>query len=166
MSKDAWKSNQWANFHSHDESFLSDGRGKWARVSSSKKSRKRIILNRRRMAFDVEPFHSSSLSANDGKSGKKTRDAIIAQYSEELLTTALSISPGSVEKDVEGFARFLDLTSKLRALPIDLVDFSSKEAFCIFVNIYHCLLQHTLLLDGPPNKVSITNEKYQFITFL
>lgn len=107
------------------------------------------------MAFDVEPFHPSLLSGDNGKSGKKTRDAVIAQYSEVLLTTALTISPGSVEKDVEGFARFLDLTSRLRALPVDLVDFGSKEAFCIFVNIYHCLLQHTLLLDGPPNKVRI-----------
>merc|ERR1712238_439493 len=41
------------------------------------------------------------------------------------------------------------------------VDTTSKEAFCIYVNLYHCLLQHSLLLavDGLPTKSSVTHFK-------
>lgn len=107
------------------------------------------------MAFDVESFYPSSGSIEDESSAKKTIYDAIVRFSEEVLAKALSISLNTMEKDIEGFARFLDLTSRLRDMPLNLLDLNSREAFCIFVNIYHCLLQHALLLDGAPSKVSL-----------
>jgi hypothetical protein len=45
----------------------------------------------------------------------------------------------------------------LQGLPLSAIDFRGNKAFCIFVNLFHCLLQHSLLLavHGPPNRVSV-----------
>lgn len=100
----------------------------------------RTILNGRRMVFDLD---QNSLVEQDIDS--KIR------FAEQLLATSLSFSLDSVQRDPKAFVQFLDATSQLRSLSLDLVDRSSHEAFCLFVNIYHCLLQHSLLVtvNGP-----------------
>ena len=68
-------------------------------------------------------------------------------FVEELTAAALSFSPESLENDPDTFIDFLDSISHLRLLPLEEIDSTGKEAFCLFVNIYHCLLQHAMLLS-------------------
>jgi hypothetical protein len=121
--------------------------GKWRAVSTGKKSnhkRQRRVLNNRRMAFDL-----ASIDNKGDSQGK------VALYVENLLKMALSFAPETLNSSESRFVEFLDEASRLRTLPLQDIDFSSKEALCIFINLYHCLLQHSLLLavDGLPNKV-------------
>jgi hypothetical protein len=78
-----------------------------------------------------------------------------SQFVAGLLAMSLSFSFESLEKDPDAFVKFHDATSKLRTISLDRIDLSSSEAVCIFVNLYHCLLQHALLLtvNGPLYKV-------------
>jgi hypothetical protein len=78
-------------------------------------------------------------------------------FVEDLLSRALSFSLESLEKDPESFVEFLDLTSQLRLLPLDEIDLTSRHAFCLFANVYHCLLQQAMLLslNGPLHKKSV-----------
>lgn len=78
-------------------------------------------------------------------------------FVEDLLSKALSFSLESLEKDPGSFVKFMDLTSQLRMLQLEEIDFSSRHAFCLFANIYHCLLQQALLLSvsGPLDKKSV-----------
>ena len=129
------KARFWQGFQTLSETSLSAGAAKWAKVSSNQKSNSRAILNGRRMAFD-------SLTMSFGNSVSK-----VYTFVENLLTMALTFSFASLEQDPESFIDFLDLTSELRFLPLDRLDLSSPSAFCLFVNIYHCLLQQALLLS-------------------
>ena len=120
--------------------------GKWAPIISSKRHHQRIVLNSRKMTFDV------------GKEIRSNSDVekSVGLFVENLLRTALSFSLKSFS-DPNKFVSFLDKCSQLQTLPLECIDFSKREAFCIFVNLYHCLLQHALLLsDSPPTKVSTT----------
>jgi hypothetical protein len=78
-----------------------------------------------------------------------------SQFVEDLLSTSLSFSLKSLEKDPDAFVKFHDATSMLRTLSLQRIHRASSESVCIFVNLYHCLLQHALLLtiNGPLNKV-------------
>lgn len=130
------------------ETSLTGTAGKWRAVSTgknSKHSKQRRVLNGRRMAFDLEPIISNCADAQEE----------IALYVEKLLRMALSFCPDTLNALESRFIEFLDQASRLRTLPLQVIDFSSKEAFCIFVNLYHLLLQHSLLLavDGLPNMV-------------
>jgi hypothetical protein len=132
------------------ETSLTGTAGKWRAVSTgtnSKHKKQRRVLNGRRMAFDLKPIVS------------KSEDSLgeIALYVETLLKMALSFSPDTLDAVESRFIEFLDQTSRLRTLSLQDIDLSSKEAFCIFVNLYHLLLQHSLLLavDGLPNMVRV-----------
>lgn len=100
------------------------------------------------MLFDIDP-----LSSEEGSDGGDMRR--IAKFVEDLLSKSLTFSLDCLEKDPRSFVQFLDSTSQLRSFSLGDIDLSSEEAFCIFVNLYHCLLQHALLLsvNGPPHKV-------------
>lgn len=108
--------------------------------------RQRTILNGRRMAFDIEPIEVESNQEYLRQTGELVAD---------LLSMSLSFSFESLEQDPDAFVKFHDATSKLRTLSLQRLDLTSPEAVCIFVNIYHCLLQHALLLTlgGPLYKV-------------
>ena len=67
---------------------------------------------------------------------------------------ALSLSPTS---SLENLVVFLDTTSCLRSINLPDMDLGGETAVCFFVNIYHSLLQHALLLLGPPTKSSVTH---------
>ena len=140
------KARFWQGFQILSETSLASGASKWAKVSCNQKSKERAILNGRRMAFD------SQLSF-DGNISK------VCDFVEKLLTMALTFSYTSLEKDPKSFIEFLDMTSELRFLPLDEFDLSSPHVFCVFVNIYHCLLQQALLLsvNGPLDKKSISH---------
>lgn len=127
------------------ENSLTGTIGKWRTVSISNKSKhkkQRRVLNNRRMAFDIAPIGDTI--------------ELIASYVENLLTIALSFSSDTLNASETQFIEFLDEASRLPTLPLHEIDLSSKEALCIFINLYHCLLQHSLLvaIDGLPNKVS------------
>ena len=130
--------------------------GKWHPVSTGKNKKQvklRRILNARRMAFDVLPI----ITTEEEIATNSDAQANIATYVENLLKMALSFSTATED----GFNEFLDEACRLRTLPLHQIDLASKEAFCIFVNMYHCLLQHSLLLavDGLPTKRSVIHFK-------
>jgi len=131
-----------------DLAVLTEERKKWDTVTSQNKARQRVILNNRRMTFDTEGFE-----ADDALSAEKAVGAFV----QNLLSRALSFSLNELEESPESFIGFLDDTCRLRKIPLGQLDLSGKEAFCIFVNLYHCLLQHALLLSpiGPLSKVRI-----------
>jgi len=143
MQQDVWKAHLWQGFQPSSEPSLSEGKGMWAKVASSRKSKQRVVLNTRRMAFDNETF-----SLN----GSQSAERLIGIFVEDLLRQALD----NLEERPTDFVEFLNNASRLRMLPLQVLDLSGKESFCIFVNLYHCLLQHALLLSshGPPTKKS------------
>ena len=145
----------WQSLSSHD--VVSSGRGKWATVSSSKKRKHRIVLNRRRMIFDVDPFISGMQDEDTDGEGVGNATTFV----ESLLLKACSFSLESLEKSPKDFIDFLDATSRLMAIPLEKLDLTGKEAFCFFLNLYHCLLQHSLLLtvNGLPNKKTLGHFK-------
>ena len=104
-------------------------------------------MNSRRMVFDLKAATFDS----DMKNGYS--------FVEDLLTTALSFSLDSLENDPESFVQFLDAACQLRLLPLQEIDSTTKHSFCLFVNLYHCLLQHAMLLsvNGPLQKRSVVH---------
>jgi len=145
-----WKARFWQGFNDSAESTLSRGKRKWAKIPSGNKMLDRSILNGRRFGFDVDPI---SLIGDD-------LDATIThidKFANNLLAMALSITTTSLQNNPGKFVEFLDMTSQLRSLPLQHLDLSRPEAFCIFVNIYHCLLQHSLVVtvSGPLFKKSV-----------
>jgi len=147
VHKDVWKAHLWQGFQISNDPKLSAGRGKWANIISSSKSKQRIILNSHRMVFDCDVFV---------KNKNENRQASFAIFVEKLLEKSLSFSFESLEESPNDFANFLCDCSRLKKFPLHEIDFSTKQALCIFVNLYHCLLQHALLLslNGAPVKVS------------
>ena len=69
---------------------------------------------------------------------------------------ALSFSFDSLLEDPQILVQFLDAASQLRNISIHSMNFESHETFCLFANLYHCLLQHAMLLtvSGPLTKRS------------
>jgi hypothetical protein len=120
-------------------SSCSSVRGKWADVHCNQKWRKRVVLNHRRMAFDLP-----------------THDYEIHTFIELLLATALSFEFDSLLHHPEALTAFLDSTSLLKGLRLQDMDRSDPKTFCAYVNVYHCLLQHALLVtaNGPLTKRS------------
>ena len=142
---------EWESYKMSLETSLTGSGGKWAPVVVGKKSKQkkpRMIFNSRRMAFDLEPVVDYRKTGDD-KMGS------IACYVEGLLHKALSFSPEALDS---ADSSFLDDVSRLRCIPLQEIDYDSKQALCIFVNLYHCLLQHALLfaVDGLPDKVRST----------
>lgn len=137
------KARFWQGFQSLSNSSPTSEAGKWAKVSTGKSSKERIIFNGRRMAFDIND------ALSEGSDGYA--------FVEDLLSRALCFDFKNLEDHPESFVEFLDLTSQLRLLPLDEIDLSSPHAFCLFANIYHCLLQHALLLsvNGPIDRKSV-----------
>jgi len=146
------KAREWETFQLSLESALTGTIGpKWASVSTGRKShlkKQRRVLNGRRMSFDLKPVPDST-------GGNITSG--IALYVANLLEMALVFSPDTLDATEASFIEFLDEASRLRSLPLHEIDFTSRDALCIFVNLYHCLLQHSLLIavDGLPDKVSV-----------
>jgi hypothetical protein len=144
---------EWESYKMSLEASLTGSGGKWASVMIGKKSkqkRQRMIFNSRRMNFDLEPVVDSRKLGVDAE-GKMD---LIASYVENILHKALSFSPKSLDS---ADSSFLDEVSRLKSIPLHEIDYESKQAVCIFVNLYHCLLQHALLLavDGLPDKVNL-----------
>ena len=79
-------------------------------------------------------------------------------FVEALLSTALSFSFDELKQHPEAFVKFLDSTSLLQKIRLRELDRGSSQAFCCFVNLYHCLLQHALLCsaNGPLHKQTFT----------
>jgi len=144
VEKDIWKARFWQGFQSSAESSMSGDHAKWAKITTMNKKKDRIILNSRKMVFDIDPIENE-------------KDTSVCEFVENLLSTSLTFSLDSLQKDPDAFVTFIDSTSRLRSLNLSNVDFGSEEGFCLFANLYHCLLQHAMLLslDGPLRKRSI-----------
>jgi Protein of unknown function (DUF1769)/Protein of unknown function, DUF547 len=134
----------WQGFQTTIQYSQTFGGGKWANIQSGSKSKSRAILNNRRMVFDLNPLGHC---------------ADVNQFVEQLLSTALTFSLDSVKQYPELLIQFLDSTSFLRTLSLEGMDKESPETFCLFANIYHCLLQHALLfsVNGPLHKRSFNH---------
>ena len=146
QQEDLRKARFWQGFQSLSESSLSSSTGKWAKISSKDKLKSRAILNGRRMAFDSLDFGDVDISNKFA-------------FVEDLLSRALSFSLESLENKPESFIEFLDLTSQLKILALDEIDPSNKSSLCLFANVYHCLLQQSMLLsvNGPLHKRSVNH---------
>jgi hypothetical protein len=147
FQQDEWNAHMWQGVQSSADN--SGDSAKWANIGSSSKKKQRIILNSRRMPFDCESFNY------EGNKSASQRE--IGAFVQALLQRALCISLETLLNNPKNFIGFLDDVSRLRQLPWNEIDKSSSGAFCIVVNLYHCLLQHSLLLSktGPPTKVSV-----------
>ena len=124
-----WQAHLLQDFQlSVDRRFVSEGEGKWAKVAfeKSKKSKQRIVLNTRRMAFDCEAFRLD---------GSDSAERVVGIYVEDLLKQALSFSLETLMECPTDFVHFLDCTSRLRTLPLQKLNLFSEEAFCICVNL-------------------------------
>lgn len=146
VQTDTLKGHYWKSF----QPSLSEDYGKWASIVSSKGKKQRVVHNSRRMAFDSKKFLID---------GSQSAERSIGLFVEGLLRQVLSFSNDALDNtDCQGdFVNFLNCSSRLRTLRLQKLNLSGKEAFCICVNLYHCLLQHSLLLSryGPPTKRSI-----------
>jgi hypothetical protein len=148
--KDLWKARFWQGLQDTAEETRSTGNHKWAKVQSGAKLKPRVILNGRRMVFDVE----SLASPDDDDSTEVDK---IESFVSKLTDTALTTTFQSLETDPTAFVDFLDMASRVRSIPLDRLNFSQPVTLCIFSNLYHCLLQHALLLtlNGPLHKRSV-----------
>jgi len=145
--EEEWKAHMWQEVQSSADS--SGETSKWANIVSSKKFRQRIILNSRRMPFDCKSFEYDQTNT-------KGSDDVLCSFVEGLLRKALSFSLKPLDNPSD-FIKFLDDTSRLRELSLSEVDKDGRGTFCMCVNLYHCLLQHALLLSktGPPTKRNV-----------
>ena len=111
------------------------------------------------MGFDCAPFNAetrvtateNSVEVGGGLIEKEE------EFVESLLLKACSFTVEMLENQPRDFIDFLDATSRLRSINLRDIDLSSDAAFCLVLNLYHCLLQHSLLLsiDGPPSKKTV-----------
>lgn len=138
-NQELWQARFWQGFQNSVESSISSSRRKWAEVPSGNKMKPRTIFNNRRMIFDLDP---AVLVGPD--------------FVESLLKMSTSFTLESLKGNPKAFVTFLDSVSYLRMMQLSQIGRDGPEAFCMFVNLYHCLLQHALLLcvNGPLNKRS------------
>jgi len=116
----------------------------WATLSvESGKEAHRVVLNSRLMAFDAP----SLLPSN---SDNFSNDACKAVGG--LLSCALDLTNYSLEERPQDLIAFLNKTCSLRHLSFRNLDLNSEEAMCIYINLYHCLTQHILIVNGCPTK--------------
>jgi hypothetical protein len=113
---------------------LSDPREAFVLKSGQWRPSSRLILNARRLSFDLN--HSALVGVTP------------SQMSERALRMVYGLSPDST---TERLVAFLDLCSLFKAIPLHALDLASDEALAFFLNTYHTLLQHALLLLGPPS---------------
>ena len=142
------KTKEFESFRMSLETSLTGAVGKWRAVTTGSKGKdkkkQRRVLNGRQMSFDTVPIYNKE---TDGGAARENAQEKISLYVENLLRMALSFSPDTFERAADSqFIEFLDECSRLRTMSLHDIDYTSKEAFCIFVNLYHCLLQHSLLL--------------------
>lgn len=145
--------------HDPQESFLLKS-DRWARMQnkSGSKTHARLILNARRLSFDDADFMKCQNDKNEINNS-------ICKFMESTLHQALALRPDS---PLGSTISFLDMTCNFSSIPVHKLG-NGDEALCFFINLYHCLLQHILLLLGPPSKVScflITLEKSKFPLYL
>jgi hypothetical protein len=68
-----------------------------------------------------------------------------------MLTSSLPVTDSSPLSLRDKITAFLDETVFLKYINLHAdINFSSNEAFCFFVNIYHTLLVHARLILNPP----------------
>eukprot|EP00013_Stygamoeba_regulata_P017219 CAMPEP_0177680652 /NCGR_PEP_ID=MMETSP0447-20121125/30289_1 /TAXON_ID=0 /ORGANISM="Stygamoeba regulata, Strain BSH-02190019" /LENGTH=1306 /DNA_ID=CAMNT_0019190001 /DNA_START=99 /DNA_END=4019 /DNA_ORIENTATION=- len=116
--------------------FVQKGSVRW-------KEQDRIVLNCRRMMFNLFKTH---LSAPD--------------LSAILLEMVLALNPDSPQDLV---AEFLDATSQLKIVKIS--NLNGEEALAFFINIYHVLLLHGFLVLGPPDTAVSKQEYYANLSY-
>jgi len=161
LEDDAFRAHLWQNFSS--QSIAAGDRGKWATTTSSSKRKQRIILNGRRQQFDCASFNAET-RVTATENSIEVGGGLIEneeQFVEGLLLKACSFTVEMLERNPREFVEFLDATSRLRRIDLRDLDLSSDTALCLVLNLYHCLLQHSLLLsiEGPPSKKSVGHFK-------
>ena len=121
----------------------------WIPVSDSGKLKRRRIFNARLMSFDIPTVCSQN-------EGYECMTGEVAKFVENTLRSALSLSIDSLEEEPDNLKAFLNATCSFRTIPLRLLDMGSEETLCILLNLYQCLTQHALLIDGAPYRNSIS----------
>lgn len=139
--------------HDPQEAFLLKSE-RWAGMQSKSASKphSRLILNARRMKFDGTDFMRR---AEDEDEILHVR---ITKFMESTLRHALTLGPQSA---LGSTISFLDMTCTFSSIPIHKLG-AGDEALCFFINLYHCLVQHILLMLGPPTKSSLNSRMRLF----
>lgn len=60
---------------------------------------------------------------------------------------------------------FMDGVSLLQCIDLSLVDHTSPEATCLFLNLYHCLLIHAYLVVGLPNSLFKWSNFFRYCSY-
>ena len=115
---------------------ISDPREAFVLKSGQWRPASRLILNARRASFDIPPAALAAVA-----------ESTPSELSERALRLVYDLSPDS---GTERLAAFLDLCSAFRAFPLHRLDPASEQALAFWLNLHHTLLQHALLLLGPP----------------
>ena len=114
------------------ERFIYDPSNEYLHKSSMWKCHKRRILNCRRFIF--HPFTRNITKVKDP-----------CKLSQEILYKALTITDLSEEL----IRDFLDCTSDLKAVDVSILD--EKDRLIFFLNLYHIMIVHAMLVLSPPN---------------
>mmetsp|Transcript_1402 Transcript_1402/g.2909 ORF Transcript_1402/g.2909 Transcript_1402/m.2909 type:complete len:1285 (-) Transcript_1402:132-3986(-) len=143
--------------HDPQESFLLKSE-RWARMqtNSGSKTHARLILNARRINFfdDVDFLKRRNSSPED----EEEMHLRICKFMESTLHLGLALRPDS---PLRSTISFLDMTCNFSSIPLHKLG-DGDMALCFFINLYHCLLQHILLLLGPPSKSTISSRMRLF----
>lgn len=93
----------------------------------------------------------------------------LARYARAENATELFAAPDTMEKDVyqrfshrqttaavdpkELWMDFMDGVALLQCIDLSILDNTSPEAACLFMNLYHCMLLHAYMVVGLPNSI-------------
>ncbi|CAM9321089.1 unnamed protein product, partial [Choristocarpus tenellus] len=107
----------------------------------------RLVLNARRLNFDLPSVPCPDHKTVEGLLDKGQHQAQPWQIAAKALRVAFNLTRGSNSRRL---IPFLDLTSLLRQVDLGALDLDSNEALCFFVNLYHLMIRHMVLVLGLP----------------
>ena len=85
---------------------------------------------------------------------------------DSTATAASSSGTAALPSDPEQlWIDFLDGVSLLQCIDLSIVDNTSPEAACLFMNLYHCLLLHAYMVVGLPNSLFKWSHFFRFCSY-
>ena len=123
----------------------------WSTIADKNgRSKSRILLNSRLQSFDIEPLEGTDVQDKESLQGE------VSKLVGDTLRGALSLTDSSLEESPNQLISFLNSTCKFSYIPLHKLDFGSESTLCILINLYHCLTQHALLVQGSPDRTSVS----------
>jgi len=120
----------------------------------------KLVAKLLEMAFQLS---SEEAGAAEGSGGGSADWAPGAQQT-VYMGRADNLAPEPVDFQ-SLWVDFMDGVSLLQCIDLSLVDHSSPEATCLFLNLYHCLLIHAYLVVGLPNSLFKWSNFFRFCSY-